>query len=398
MAVSRAYPDGVVKLLRKVVAGGVSVEPSNDVTLRGARYVNARWTRLGSIPLGLNWGSSPEGLRFWGTPQETGEMTATFEGPYPEGFQSNLTDAGQQSGGQVGCAPLDATGSFIVERFEVKFIVEEVPLVTDGGGGVGASDYTLGEVLTELLVNPSFAQKAWRGAWKDRPSPLFLAARGATASITSSSLSALPLGKMPLFYRYVSSIEAPETLRLVQAGDLTPEDLAAADWRFSSVAALDRSAQGILRTAGVQVQSLAAETDVRYADFVGEALDGMRRTTAFQAEISLLAGVSWGEFFLRAGFSGEMQVLFYTTLHGVLTERLEAELGVKLFYSVQEGGATRYRSAQEGLSYDLASGSEQIFQATLPVEGRHGVYRLHVPGDVAPGTMANLSIIVKEAA
>ena len=378
-----------VKLLRKVVVGGLSVEPDNEVTLRGARYTNARWTREGSIPLGLNWGSSAEGLRFWGTPQESGEMSAIFEGPYPDGFQSNRTDAGQQSGGAVGCAKLDAAGSFLVDRYEVKFLVEEP---ADNGMNVLPSDFTLGEVLAELLTNTS-SQWARRSAWTGG---VRIGTRGGTASITSSNSAALvpasvPASKKPpLFYT---------DNYLVQAGLLTPTDMAASDWKFALPAAMysatPRSGQGVLRTAGAQVQSLAAETTASYADYVGESLDGVRRVCAFQAEIPLLPGVCWGEFYLRAGFTGSVQVLYYTTEQGAVTDRLAAPLGLKFFYRVQESTAATYRSARTGLPYDFLSGAEQICRASLPLEGRHGVYRLQVPQDVAPGAMASLSIIVK---
>lgn len=406
MSVGRVYPDGVVKLLRKVVVGGLSVAPDNEVTLRGARYTNARWTREGTIPLGLNWGSSAEGLRFWGTPQESGEMSAIFEGPYPDGFQSNRTDAGQQSGGVVGCAQLSGgigSASFLVDRYEVKFIVEEVPADTVSGNGMNVlpSDFTLGEVLAELLTNTSSAQWASRSAWTGGER---IGTRGGTASIASSNSAALvpasvPASKKPpLFYT---------DNYLVQAGGLTPTDMAASDWKFTlptamfphqSYSTMPRSGQGVLRTAGAQVQSLAAETTASYADYVGEALDGVRRSCVFQAEIPLLPGVCWGEFYLRAGFSGRVQVLFYTTDRGAVTDRLAAQLGLKFFYRVQESAAATYRSARPGLAYDFLSGSEQICRASLPMEGRHGVYRLHVPQDIAPGTMANLSIFVKEGA
>lgn len=400
MDVGRVYPDGVVKLMRKVNPDGVSVEPYNDVTLRGARYTNARWVLSSTggenqIPMGLNWGSSSEGLRFWGTPQQSGEMTAIFEGPYPDGFLSNFTDAGQQSGGQVGCADLAAEGSFVVDRYQVKFIVEDVPLVTDGNGGVGSSDYSLGEVIAELLANPNAGQRAWRGAWAAQRS---LQARVGTDAISSSNLTAWFAGlgdsdayvagdRVPLFYRAGGG--------LVQAGDLTPDDMAAADWRFNVAPVMARGGSGVLRTAGSKVQSIAAETVFSHADYVGEALDGVRRTCAFQAEIPLLPGVCWGEFYLRSGFSGHVQVLFYTTDQGAVTNSLVAQLGLKFFYGVQESAASPYRSARTGLGYDLVSGSEQICRATVPLEGRHGVYRLHVPEGVAPGAMANLSIIVK---
>ena len=309
-------------------------------------------------------------------------MSAIFEGPYPDGFQSNRSDAGQQSGGAVGCAKLDAAGSFLVDRYEVKFLVEEVPLVSDG-----LSDYTLGEVVAELLGNPSAAQTARRGAWGSDGVGRSVQARGGTASIASSSLSlSLTGARMPLFYRGAG---------LVQAGDLVPEDMAAADWRFGSSAFVARGGQGVLRTAGAQVQSLAAETTASYADYVGEALDGVRRVCAFQAEIPLLPGVCWGEFYLRAGFTGSVQVLYYTTEQGAVTDRLAAPLGLKFFYRVQESTAATYRSARTGLPYDFLSGAEQICRASLPLEGRHGVYRLQVPQDVAPRAMANLSIIVK---
>ena len=388
---------GVVRLTRKVVVGGMSVEPYNEVTLRGAKYTNARWTREGAIPLGLNWGSSPDGLRFWGTPQETGEMSAIFEGPYPDGFQSNLTDAGQQSGGVVGCAQLSGglgSASFLVDRYEVKFVVQEVPLVTDGNGGVGVSNYTFGEVLAELLGNPSVSQAAWRGSWGVSAGQRKLTTRGGTASIASSSVAptfAGVGGKMPFFYRGAGSPTVP----VVQAGDLVPEDMAASDWRFGGGVVVARGGQGVLRTAGAQVQSLAGETTSSYADYVGETLDGVRRSCVFQAEIPLLPGVCWGEFYLRAGFSGRVQVLFYTTDRGAVTDRLAAQLGLKFFYHVQESAAAAYRSARTGMAYDFLSGSEQICRAALPMEGRHGVYRLHVPSDIPPGTMANLSIFVK---
>jgi hypothetical protein len=393
MEIGRVFPDAVVRLFRKVLAGGMSVEPYNDVTLRGARYRNARWTREGTIPLGLNWGSSPDGLRFWGTPQETGEMSAIFEGPYPDGFQSNLTDAGQQSGGVVGCANLNAVGSFLVDRYEVKFIVEEVPADTVSGGTVLPSDFTLGEVLAELLTNASSSQWATRSAWT---SGVRIGTRGGTASVASSNSAAsvpasVPASKKPPLF-YTDSA-------LVQAGLLTPTDMAASDWKFALPAATPRGRQGVLRTAGVVLQAIATETDVNYADYVGEALDGHRRVCAFQSEIPLLPGVSWGEFYLRAAFSGHVSILFYTTQAGALTPSLAARLGVKTFARVQESTASRYRGAREGLGYDFASSETmQVCRASLPMEGRHGVYRLHVPSDIPPGTMANLSIFVKEGA
>ena len=171
---------------------------------------------------------------------------------------------------------------------------------------------------------------------------------------------------MPLFYRGAG---------LVQAGDLVPEDMAAADWRFGSSAFVARGGQGVLRTAGAQVQSLAAETTASYADYVGESLDGVRRVCAFQAEIPLLPGVCWGEFYLRAGFTGSVQVLYYTTEQGVVTDRLAAPLGLKFFYRVQESAAATYRSARTGLPYDFLSGAEQICRASLPLEGRLRVVR-----------------------
>jgi len=393
MEIGRVFPDAVVRLFRKVVAGGMSVEPYNDVTLRGARYRNARWTREGTIPLGLNWGSSPDGLRFWGTPQETGEMTAIFEGPYPDGFQSNLTDAGQQSGGVVGCANLNTVGSFLVDRYEVKFIVEEVPADVTSGGTVLPSDFTLGEVLAELLTNASSAQWATRSSWT---SGVRVRTRGGTASVASSNSAAsvpasVPASKKPPLF-YTDSA-------LVQAGLLTPTDMAASDWKFALPAATPRGRQGVLRTAGVVLQAIATETDVNYADYVGEALDGQRRVCAFQSEIPLLPGVSWGEFYLRAAFSGVVSILFYTTQAGALTPSLAARLGVKTFARVQESTASRYRGAREDLGYDFTSGETmQVCRAAVPMEGRHGVYRLHVPQDIAPGTMANLSIFVKEGA
>jgi hypothetical protein len=171
--------------------------------------------------------------------------------------------------------------------------------------------------------------------------------------------------------------------------------MAAADWRFGSTPVVQMDSQGILYTVGASVQTLAAESAWSYADYVGEALDGAQRACAFQAEIPLLPGVCWGEFYLRAGFSGRVQVLFYTTDRGAVSDRLAAQLGLKFFYRVQESAASPYRGAREGLGYDVASGDEQIFRAELSLEGRHGVYRLHVPQDVAPGAMANLSIFVK---
>jgi hypothetical protein len=224
--------------------------------------------------------------------------------------------------------------------------------------------------------------------------------RAGTASVASSnSLGRLLAPKLPLFYTDSA---------LVQAGLLTPTDMAASDWKFTlptamfpheSYSTTPRSGQGVLRTAGTALQAIAAETDVNYADYVGEALDGQRRVCAFQSEIPLLPGVSWGEFYLRAAFSGIVSILFYTTQAGALTPSLAARLGVKTFARVQESTASRYRGAREGLGYDFASSETmQVCRASLPLEGRHGVYRLHVPQDIAPRTMANLSIFVKEAA
>jgi hypothetical protein len=329
-------------------------------------------------------------------------MTAIFEGPYPDGFQSNLTDAGQQSGGAVGCANLNTVGSFLVDRYEVKFIVEEVPADVTSGGTVLPSDFTLGEVLAELLTNTSSAQWATRSAWTGG---VRVRTRGGTASVASSNSAAsvpasVPASKKPpLFYTDNA---------LVPAGLLTPTDMAASDWKFAlptamfpheSYSTTPRSGQGVLRTAGVVLQAIAAETDVNYADYVGEALDGQRRVCAFQSEIPLLPGVSWGEFYLRAAFSGVVSILFYTTQAGALTPSLAARLGVKTFARVQESTSNRYRGAREDLGYDFTSSETmQVCRAAVPMEGRHGVYRLHVPQDIAPGTMANLSIFVKEGA
>lgn len=406
IVVGRVYPDAIVRLER--AAGVVSLGPENDVMLRGTRYQNARWTREGSIPLGLNWGSSPEGLRFWGTPQETGEMTAIFEGPYPDGFQSTLTDAGQQSGGQPGCADLGTRGSFVVERYEVKFLITEVPGVTDGvdAGTVVPTTYTLGEALAELLINPSNSQTMRRRAWEGTRC---IGARGVTTRVTRSDVAGVAPASVPakasrLFYHFPSAdrtdyptpagiLAAP--VRLVHAGDVTPQDLAASDWVLSIAGVVPRGQRGVLRTAGVQTQSLSAETALDYADYVGEALDGERRVCAFQAEVPILPGVTWGEFYMTSGFTGAVTLLYYTLRAGVVLETPAAELGVKFFHRIQEAGSEAYRDPDAvGLAYDAVSAAEGIYRAVLPVESRQGIFRLSAPLDAPPGAVANLSIFL----
>jgi PKD repeat protein len=125
---------------------------ANDIILRERRFIFARWTGKGLIPPGMNWMGTDEGLRIWGTPYSEGIWEAEFEGPYPANFESDLTSGGSSE------PPLqldagDLPGEIVVERFAVRFEVEE------------QTGYTYGQVLKELFTNPSVEQTARRAAW-----------------------------------------------------------------------------------------------------------------------------------------------------------------------------------------------------------------------------------------
>lgn len=57
----------------------------------GQYFVNARFRNVGALPNGIQWTSDPEGIRFFGVPQQTGIYEALFEGPYPNNFSGTST-------------------------------------------------------------------------------------------------------------------------------------------------------------------------------------------------------------------------------------------------------------------------------------------------------------------
>ena len=125
---------------------------ANDIILRERRFIFARWTGKGLIPPGMNWAGTDEGLRIWGAPYSEGIWEAEFEGPYPPNFESDLTSGGSSE------PPLqldagDLPGEIVVERFSLRFKVEE------------QAGYTYGQVLKELFTNPSVEQTARRVTW-----------------------------------------------------------------------------------------------------------------------------------------------------------------------------------------------------------------------------------------
>ena len=147
-------------------------ESANDIILRGDKCFFARWTGVGGIPPGINWVGMEEGVRFSGTPLRLGEWEAEFEGPYPPNFHSELTKGGSDE------PPLqldagDIPEQIVVQKFLVRFSVVE------------QSGYTFGQVLRELVSNPSIYQTARRQAW---PGSRCIGMRGISASVIESGV------------------------------------------------------------------------------------------------------------------------------------------------------------------------------------------------------------------
>jgi hypothetical protein len=223
-------------------------EFSNDVVLPGGRYVYARWTQRGEIPLGLNWRGTALGLRFWGVPLAEGQYQAEFEGPYPPNFQSALTVGGSDVLPVV-CGEVDApAASITVTKFLVNFTVSSLPV----------ANYSFGEVLKELGSNASVAQTARRVAWAGSRC---IGARGGSAALSVSStqpvLPASVSAKVSnMLWLYTSSSDyASPSARLLEAGDITAEDMRAVDWIFSLPVAMSGRDKCLL-TTHVAVQEM----------------------------------------------------------------------------------------------------------------------------------------------
>jgi PKD repeat protein len=150
-AISVLVRAGGLVVFRKPIFSGAP-EMVNDLIIRGDEFLFARWTGKGGIPTGMNWVGMEEGLRFWGTPTRVGQWEAEFEGPYPPNFHSDLTIGGSDR------PPLQLDAGempeeIVVSRFTLQFQVVE------------QEGYSFGQVLKELLSNPSMTQTARRLAW-----------------------------------------------------------------------------------------------------------------------------------------------------------------------------------------------------------------------------------------
>ena len=228
--------------------------PSNDVLLPGGRYVYARWTQRGQIPMGLNWAGTAAGLRFWGVTNAGGQYQAEFEGPYPPNFQSDLTVGGSDALPVV-CGDVDVPAASIqVTKFLVNFTVNSLSV----------ANYSFGEVMKELGSNASAAQTARRAAWTGSRC---IGARGGAAIFSDSSfLPATPasyavkVSNMLWLYASSSGYAAPSA-RLIEAGDITAEDMQAVDWVFSAPVAINRAKEKCLLTAHVAVQRMLTADD-----------------------------------------------------------------------------------------------------------------------------------------
>jgi hypothetical protein len=82
---------GRVEIVKaRILVGGdaLPIATKFEVNARfdGQFFVNARQRPVGALPNGIRWTSGPQGIHFFGVPQQFGTFEALFEGPYPNNF------------------------------------------------------------------------------------------------------------------------------------------------------------------------------------------------------------------------------------------------------------------------------------------------------------------------
>jgi hypothetical protein len=363
--------------------------PFNDITLSGGYHRYARWRKTGSIPAGINWEGTGQGLRFWGTPSEAGTFIADFDGPYPPNFTSPHT-VGGSNGDPRDCSnsypiAVGTVGSVEVQRFQVQFVVTELstPNVTiDGVQFFGFRTY--GEAFSAILRG----KLARRGAWGSdkrcigvRPPTKILAASSETPDLT------LPLNGSHVVWHYDSPLTTLDaqgaTAYPIKNTQLTEDDIVAVDWVVSD-ASMAFPRENILDTTAVQRQVIIPETSSQYATFNGTAIDGKKWKTIAQADIPLSQNSRFfGEFILDADFVGDLEVVFWTSIDGRFSTVPLASFGLKILFGIMEQAISTYRSANPSTtpSYDLSftpnsPGGGVLITTLERPEGKHGVYNL----------------------
>jgi hypothetical protein len=405
-----------VALYSKASTATIATEPNNDVWLNGGKFVNARWDGKGTIPLGLQWESTSQGLHFYGTPQEKGTFEARFEGDYPDNWVSTYTSGGN-SGAQYNCNLTPASGTTLtLTVFAVRFIVTELP----------QEAFSYGQVLSELIANTSVAQTARRLSWSGtrcigmrKQNDYF--GESKTAQAVATGVIPPDQKAKVIVYHYdapanYSSPLSSASVRVATGSDITASDYIAPDWVFSS-AIVNNTPSTTLLTKETSKANVIAETATEYASYNGLRYDGVTRRTIFNSKIKFssyslkdikqsvaLNDYVWGEFIVSPQSGKKIRISMYSTLYGEISKSPTANLELislgriqgRLFNSTGSSPLELIRRDEgygdaERIINTGEANWEYIYRGEVECEQEH-YYFIVSPNELALGTLSPVEV------